>query len=44
MDLRDATLMLANESAGHPALSALARSVYERLARARRSATSSWTS
>ncbi|HEX3714245.1 MAG TPA: hypothetical protein VHV09_15740 [Trebonia sp.] len=32
MDLKDATLMLANESAGHPALSALARSVYERLA------------
>jgi hypothetical protein len=33
MDLKDATLMLRCQSAAHPALAALAQSVYEQLAR-----------
>jgi hypothetical protein len=33
MDLKDATLMLLSESADHPAMAALARSAYDRLAR-----------
>jgi hypothetical protein len=33
MDLSDATLMMMNESAGHPAVASIAQSVYERLAR-----------
>jgi hypothetical protein len=31
MDIRDATLILMSESADHPALASVARSVYERL-------------
>jgi len=33
MDLKDATLMLLTESAGHPALAAAAQSVYKQVAR-----------
>src|ERR1700679_4254106 len=33
MDLSDATLVMMNESAGHPAVASIAQSVYERLAR-----------
>ena len=33
MDLKDATLMLLGESGGHPAVTSLARSAYDRLAR-----------
>jgi hypothetical protein len=32
MDLRDATLVMLNESAGHPAVAALAQSAYDHLA------------
>ncbi len=32
MDIKDATLMMLSESAGHPAVASIARSVYERLA------------
>ncbi|HMD91890.1 MAG TPA: hypothetical protein VKG80_04530 [Trebonia sp.] len=32
MDLKDATLMLLSESAGHPAVAAIAQSAYDRLA------------
>jgi hypothetical protein len=32
MDLQDATLMMLSESADHPAVASIARSVYERLA------------
>src|ERR1700742_180571 len=31
MDLRDATLMMLNESADHPAVASLARSAYDRM-------------
>ena len=31
MDIKDATLMMMSESADHPALASMARSVYERL-------------
>jgi len=31
MDLRDATLMMLSESADHPAVASIARSVYDRL-------------
>jgi hypothetical protein len=31
MDLKDATLVMLNESAGHPAVASLARSAYERV-------------
>ena len=31
MDIRDATLMMLSESAGHPAVASIAQSVYERL-------------
>jgi hypothetical protein len=31
MDLKDATLMLLSESAGHPAVAAIAQSAYDRL-------------
>ncbi len=34
MDIKDATLMLLSESAGHPAVASLAKSVYDRLANA----------
>lgn len=33
MDLTDATLVMLSESAGHPAVSSIAQSVYERLTR-----------
>jgi hypothetical protein len=33
MDLKDATLVLLSESGGHPALTSVARTVYEQLAR-----------
>ena len=32
MDIKDATLMMLSESAGHPAVASLAQSVYQRLA------------
>lgn len=32
MDLKDATLMLLSESAGHPAVAAIAQSAYDQLA------------
>ena len=32
MDLKDATLMLLSESAGHPAVASLAQSAYDQLA------------
>jgi hypothetical protein len=32
MDLKDATLMFLTESAGHPAVTSIARSAYDRLA------------
>ena len=31
MDIKDATLMMLSESAGHPAVASIAQSVYERL-------------
>jgi len=34
MDLKDATLVMMNESAGHPAVASLAESAYRRLANA----------
>ena len=34
MDIRDATLMMLSESAGHPAVASIAQSVYERLVNA----------
>jgi hypothetical protein len=33
MELSDATLMMMNESTGHPAVASIAQSVYERLTR-----------
>jgi hypothetical protein len=33
MDLKDATLVLLSESAGHPAVASLAKSAFDRLAR-----------
>ena len=32
MDIKDATLMMMNESAGHPAVASLAQTAYQRLA------------
>jgi hypothetical protein len=32
MDIKDATLMMLSESAGHPAVTSIAQSVYQRLA------------
>jgi len=32
MDIKDATLMMLSESAGHPAVASIAESVYQRLA------------
>src|SRR5689334_19148292 len=32
MDVKDATLVMLSESAGHPAVASIARSVYDRLA------------